>query len=137
MKYLDANIFLYYLLNPESDKTRIAAKALLMKVADGSVHGATSVLTWDEIVWVVKKKVGFDIAKTEGSKFLEFPKLKLLDVNESVLSKSQALMEKYDLKPRDAIHAACCIENDIEEIITDDSDFDGIAGLKRIKLEHA
>ena len=42
MKYLDANIFLYYLLNPESDKTRIAAKALLMKVADGSLPEKSS-----------------------------------------------------------------------------------------------
>ncbi len=137
MKYLDANIFLYYILNPELDKNGIAAKSLLIKVADGSIQGATSVLTWDEIVWSVKKKAGFDIAKTEGSKFLEFPNLKLLDVNESILSKSQSLMEKYNMKPRDAIHTACCVENGIEEIITDDSDFDGIAGLKRIKLEHA
>lgn len=137
MKYLDANIFLYFILNPVSDKSSVASGELLMKVADGRMQGATSTLTWDEIVWGVKKKAGAGVAKEEGRKFLAIPKLKLLPVSESTLHYAQDLIAIYALKPRDAIHAACCLENGIEEIISDDSDFDGIEGLKRIKLENA
>ncbi len=137
MRYLDASVFLYYILDPESGRNRIASKSLLMKVAEGSMHGATSVLTWDEIVWAVKKKVGLDIAKTEGAKFLRFPGLRLLEANETVLITAQSLVDGYDMRPRDAIHAACCIENGIEEIITSDPDFDRVEGLRRISLEDA
>jgi uncharacterized protein len=136
MKYLDTNVFLYYILNPESDKNGIASKNIISKVAEGLLPAATSTLTWNEIVWTIKKKAGFELAKRKGARFLEFPNLKLLGVSENTLSSAQYLMGRYSLKPRDAIHAACCIENGIEEIISDDPDFDGIMGLKRIKLEN-
>ncbi len=137
MRYLDANVFLYYILDPEAGRNRMASKNLLMRVAEGSMRGATSVFTWDEIVWAVKKKVGLDIAKTEGAKFLKFPSLILLEADEAVLITAQSLVEGYGMRPRDAIHAACCIENGIDEIITNDPDFDRVEGLRRISLEDA
>ena len=49
-----------------------------------------------------------------GRKFLEFPNLKLLNIKRSTVLRAQKLMEKYEIKPRDAIHAATALENDEE-----------------------
>jgi len=52
-----------------------------------------------------------------GRKFLEFPNLKLLNVKRSIVLRAQELMEKYEIKPRDAIHATTALENGIEIIV--------------------
>jgi hypothetical protein len=39
MRYLDANVFLYYILDPEAGRNRMASKNLLMRVAEGSMRG--------------------------------------------------------------------------------------------------
>lgn len=137
MKYIDANVFLYYILNPETDAKRLQAKKILTEVANGSVPAATCLLTWDEIVWAVRRLLSLETAKSEGAKFLEFPNLRLLEVKRNILSTAQEAVEKHHLNPRDAIHAACCLENGIDEIITDDADFRNIDGLARITLEDA
>ncbi len=137
MKYLDANVFLYYILNPETDAKRLQAKKILTEVANGSVPAATCLLTWDEIVWAVRRLLSLEMARSEGAKFLGFPNLRLLEVRAGMLSTAQEVMEEHRLNPRDAIHAACCLENGIEEIITDDGDFRDIDGLTRITLEDA
>jgi len=137
MKYLDANVFVYLALAENSESKAEAAKDIVQRVVEGSLVCATSSLTWDELVWSVKKFNGKEVAKEEGRKFLSLPRLKIFGVGESTLYSAQDIVTSYGLKPRDAIHAACCMENGIDEIISDDPDFDGIAGLKRIKLENA
>jgi predicted nucleic acid-binding protein len=42
-------------------------------------------------------------------------------------------MERYGLRPRDAIHAATAIENKITTIVSYDRGFDSVGGLKRIE----
>ena len=58
-----------------------------------------------------------------------------IGANKSILFKAQQLIEEYNLKPRDAIHAATALVNGINEIISDDSDFDKIKEIRRIPLE--
>ncbi len=137
MKYVDSNVFIHALIGMRSDKKTVAAQTILMKVADGSLVAATSLLTWDEVTWALKKKLGREVADMEGRKLLEYPNLKFLDIKTNIIISAQSLASTYGLDPRDAIHAASCIENGIDEIITDDSDFDVVTGLKRIPLEKA
>ena len=56
MIYLDSNVFLYPITNPDSEKGN-AAKRLLMRLANGQIEAITSSLTWDELVWVAKEKL--------------------------------------------------------------------------------
>lgn len=42
-------------------------------------------------------------------------------------------MEKYKLKPRDAIHAATAIENKINTMVSYDRDFDNVIEIRRIE----
>lgn len=92
----------------------------------------TSVLSWDEIVFVVGKFLGKEIAKREGSKFFKLPNLEFADAKKDVILRAQKIVEKYNLKPRDAIHSATAIHFNINEIISEDEDFDKVDELKRV-----
>jgi len=136
MKYIDSNVFIYSVVADERTEAKAAlAKKILIKIAEGDLKAATSSLTWDELVWTIRKIQGKDFAESEGRKFLKFPNLQILDVGKSTIDDSQAIMENCSARPRDSIHAACALENGIKEIISDDSEFDKIKNIKRIKLE--
>ena len=132
-RYLDANVFLYPLLY-EDDKAKACA-SLLKDIANKKIAAYTSVLCWDEFVYTLKVEKGREIAKQEGDKFLKFPNLVFLDARKSTLFKARQLMERYNLNPRDAIHIATAILVNIKDVISDDSDFDDINEISRIKLE--
>jgi len=135
MKYIDANVFILPAIYDDGrDEKAKSARRILEKIADSDMNAATSLLSWDEIVWVVRRTMKSDVAIKEGEKFLEFPNLEMLDVKKNVIQKAQELSKKYGLKPRDAIHVATAIENGIKEIISDDSDLDVIKEIKRIPI---
>ena len=136
MIYIDSNVFIYPIIADENTEEKShLSKNVLIKIAEGKLDARTSVLTWDELVWSVKKFIGQEIAKEEGKKFLEFPNLRILNIDENIINEAQKILEEYDLKPRDSIHAACAIKNNIKEIVSDDPDFDKISEIRRIRLE--
>lgn len=132
-KYLDTNVFLYPILY-EDEKADIC-KEILKKVVNKELTAYTSVLCWDEFVYTIRKEKGKEIAEQGGEKFLQFPNLVFLDANKIILFKAQEIIKNYNLKPRDAIHLATALINGINEIISDDPDFDKIKEINRIKLE--
>ena len=131
--YVDSNIFLYPVIyKPETVKEARESKNFLLKISEGLVEACTATITWDEVVWVVRKIFGLKPSIELGRKLLEFPNLKLLNVKRSVVLRAQKLMEKYGIKPRDAIHAATALENGIETIVSYDRDFDKLEEIKRL-----
>jgi len=97
------------------------------------VEAYTSVITWDEVTWIVRRILGVEASVALGRKFLRFPNLKILGIRKTTILKAQEVMEKYGLRPRDAIHAATAIENKITTIVSYDRGFDSVSGLKRIE----
>ncbi|MDE1825591.1 MAG: type II toxin-antitoxin system VapC family toxin [Candidatus Micrarchaeota archaeon] len=138
MQYVDSNVFIYAVVAYDKTvrKARLA-KEILIRIAEGKISAATASLTWDEVVWSIRRELGSGIATEEGKRFLEFPNLKILSIDETVVSRAQRLVEMDHLKPRDAIHVACCVENNIREIISDDTDLDASNEVKRIGLDKA
>ena len=133
MLYIDSNIFLYpTIYKLETVEEARESKDFLLKISEGLVEACTATITWDEVVWVVRKMFGLKPSIELGRKLLEFPNLKLLNVKRSVVLRAQRLMEKYKIKPRDAIHAATALENGIETIISYNRDFDKLEEIKRI-----
>jgi len=128
--YIDSNIFINAFIyeGVKAEKCR----RIVSDVVQGKIKGVTSVLTWDEIVYSIKKLLDAENAEISGNKFLNAPKLVLAPADRNVVLKSQYLLAKYNLLPRDAIHAATAILNDCDKIISDDSDFDNIKEIKRI-----
>ena len=131
MKYLDTNVFVFALTPGPKEQ---AARRILHKVLTGSMDATTSCLTWDEFVWVLRKELDASAIIAESKKFLTFPHMTLLNVDTEVLELAQGLLERYSLKPRDALHAATAIKHGIHEIVSDDSDFDKVKEIKRIAL---
>ena len=135
MKYIDSNVFILPIIYDVETENKVkSARNTLIKIADGDLNAATSLLTWDEIVWTVKRLMSSKIAAKEGEKFLQFPNLELLEVKKNVIDKAQEIINKYGVKPRDAIHAASAIENGIKEIVSDDSNLDVIKEIVRIPI---
>ena len=131
--YVDSNIFLYpAIYKLETVEEARESKEFLLKISEGSIEACTATITWDEVVWVVRKIFGLKPSVELGRMLLEFPNLKFLNVKRSVVLRAQSLMEKYKIKPRDAIHAATALENGIETIVSYDRDFDKLEEIKRL-----
>ena len=106
----------------------------MLSIEKGELSAYTSTLTWDEVVWITRKAMGKDEAVSQGQKLLGFSNLQWIVVNENVLSQAQALMNKYNLHPRDSIHVASAIDRKINLIISDDHDIDQVKEIKRTPL---
>ena len=136
--YLDANVFAFAsALSEISAAETTYSQRILAKVANGKLPASTSVLTWDEVVWVCRRELPFAEALSKGNSVLVFPNLKISDVTLTVIRSAAELATTYNLKPRDAIHAATAILHGEKEIITDDADFDKIRELRRVSLAQA
>ena len=129
-KYLDSNIFINPVLY--NDETARKCKKVLDKIISKEIIGITSFLTWDELVYVIGKNLGRELAISEGEKFLKFPNLIFIDVNKNILIKAQKILSEFNIKPRDSIHAATALMQKCEEIFSVDSDFKVIKELKLI-----
>jgi len=133
MKYLDSNVFLYPILY-EGKKSKKAQKILTEMVKDNLIC-LTASLTIDEVLWIVTNKVSREKALEVGKDIFELPNLKILDVRAIDVLNAIDLMERYkQLKPRDAIHGAVCLNAEIRTIVSDDNDFDKIKEIKREPL---
>ncbi|MBI2451890.1 type II toxin-antitoxin system VapC family toxin [Candidatus Pacearchaeota archaeon] len=132
-KYLDTNLFLNPILY--NDKKANKCKEIVSKIALEEIKGITSALTWGELVYTINKYFGKEIAIKEGDNFIKFPNLVFVEVDINIISSAQKLISNYNLRPRDAIHAATALAQNCTEIISDDSDFDNIKEIKRISPE--
>ncbi|WP_287950924.1 PIN domain-containing protein [Acidiplasma sp.] len=95
------------------------------------MHYLGNKLTFDEIIWIIKKNRNFEDAISAGEAFLNMPGLNLVDINQDLLALSMNIMKRYKTSPRDSIHAATAITQKANIIISEDSDFDKIKELKR------
>ena len=135
MPYIDANVFIYPILYAEEQEPKVKhAKQILLSIEKGESSAYTSTLTWDEVVWIVRKAMGRDEAISQGQKLLGFLNLQWVIVDENILSQAQALMNKYNLSPRDSIHVASAINRKINVIISDDLDIDQVKEIKRTPI---
>jgi len=130
--YLDSNVFIYAALNTEDIGDR--ARALLRRVEQGEEKASSSALTFDELVWAVKKYRTLDDAIMAGEAFLNFKGLRLVPVDGGLLVLALGLIRNYELDPRDSIHAASATLSKAEAIVSTDERFDKVDGLHRKTL---
>ena len=129
MMYLDSNVFIYASLS--LGETGERARDLLRSVEIGNVEAASSTLSFDEIVWAVKKYRTMDHAIVAGEAFINMPRLTLVSVDEAVIRSAVDLMRRYEFDPRDSIHAASAIQCRAEALISRDPHFDRLKELPR------
>lgn len=107
--YIDSNVFLYPVLYNDLKESETAGE-ILSNIEKKDIHAYTSTLTWYEISYVVEKILGKTDAIEVGKKFINFPFLRFISVDDEIIRRSQVIREKYNLKPRDSIHLSCAIE---------------------------
>ncbi len=130
MKYIDSNIFIHSLLSND-EKARLFRK-ILFDIANKKIIAGTSLLTWDEVTYIIMKHKGKKAALHHSEKFINFPNMIFIGMELPVHAKADQLFRTYNLDPRDAIHIATAILSGASEVISDDSDFDKINEIKRI-----
>ncbi len=127
--YLDSNVFIYASLY--KGETAEKAKEYLRKSADGKIDAVTASLTWDEVVYAFRRLAGEKESLRAGKVLLRMSFIRFVPVDFSVCEQAQRIAEKYGILPRDAIHAALALKYCKGRIISNDSDFDAVDGLKR------
>ncbi|HKJ96231.1 MAG TPA: type II toxin-antitoxin system VapC family toxin [Thermoplasmataceae archaeon] len=83
--YIDSNVFLYPVLYNELKESE-TAREILSKIEGKDIQAYASTLTWDEVSYVVELTLGKTDAIEVGKKFLNFPFLRFISVDDDVLA---------------------------------------------------
>ena len=131
MIYLDANFFI--LCNFDSTSRGENARKIQERISKGT-KASTSALALDEVVWVLIKNKKMPLLRETIEDIFAIPNLAVLEVPSTSALDALDFVERFGLKPRDAFHAAIMKSRGITEIVSDDQDFDGVKGIRRISL---
>lgn len=129
MLYLDANIFIYSTINTQELGKN--ARSLLEKIQQGEEKAVTSVLTYDEVFWAIKK-YNLDLAFEACEALLNFPNLEIVPADRELALTALQLIRECHLAPRDALHAATALAEKVDYLVTTDAHF---AKVKELKLK--
>ncbi len=129
--YIDSNIFIFAAV--DNGKLGSNARKFVKLVETGKMTAFVSPLVFDEVVWKVQGLTDRTTAKSIGKALMSLP-LNWLDVTYYVTLRG---LEFYNdgLDPRDSLHAGVMMEYGIDIIVSEDSDFDGVKGIERRKLD--
>jgi len=132
MFYLDANFFIFALLDTTEKGQR--AREIYRNIARGRERAVTSPLAIDEVMWVLIRAGRKHLLRVAVEGVYTTPNLDVVAFSPITPLTALNLIERYDLKPRDAFHAATMKENKLTRIVTDDEDFDKVEWVERTKL---
>ena len=127
--FIDANIFISAAIDigPDGEHSR----AVLSTIENGILEGYSCILTIDEVYYKIFKLRSKNDAQEACRALLTMRGLHFTDASTRVVERALDLMQDTDLLPRDAIHLASMESSGITTIISADSDFDRIKGIKR------
>lgn len=126
--FIDSTVPLYALglQSPQRDHCR----RLLRESIDKGVSLHTDVEVLQEVLYHRMRRTTRDQAVAECRELADT--LVVHDVTLEVWHRATNLVEFTALRGRDAFHAAAALLAGFDAIVTTDSDFDGIPGLRRI-----
>lgn len=125
--YLDTNVLIYATVN--DDTLGHKCRSILASINSIKIDGFTSCLTIDEFLWSLKK-ISPNTYISESENMLNL-NIKFINVDKNILYEALEIIKEFNLKPRDAIHAATMKMNNIKVIISEDSDFDKVNWIRR------
>jgi hypothetical protein len=150
--YVDVNVFYMY-LRPDPEHLS-SLRIFLERVASGDITAYTSVLTMDELFYrlllarvkEIYDRNPLDVLRENAEETIErcspeiesalrklvrLPHLELASVLNSDFPRMLENINAFALLPRDALHVAVMQRLGVDEIATDDADFDRVTGLQR------
>ncbi|MBS7637311.1 type II toxin-antitoxin system VapC family toxin [Candidatus Bathyarchaeota archaeon] len=129
MVYLDANVFVFAAL--ATDELGEASRRILAAL-DG-INAKTCSLTFDELAWAALRKVDMMTTVKVCRAILGVKGLDIVSVDFGDVWKMTENMERFGLKPRDAIHLAVMQRLGERIIVSENGHFD-TAEVKRIPI---
>lgn len=130
--YTDAAVFVLSLTGDEGAPHVSRSKKFVESFVRGNRAATTSVLTWDEVVYVIRRLLGPEDSREKAEDLLALPNLTWIPTDLAVIRAASALYRSLPLLPRDAIHAASAIHAGEREIVSEDKAFDHVPGLDRV-----
>ena len=129
--YIDSNIFIYSFI--DNTEQGDMARKLMERIVRGETDACASPLVLDEVLWVVQRLRGKDVALRVGNALMNIP-LTWLDISYDSARYSLDFYEK-GMKPRDALHLGVMKDYGIREILTEDMEFKRIEDFKVLRLK--
>jgi predicted nucleic acid-binding protein len=129
--FIDAPLLIY--LNTVTDpKTRILYENFYIDILT-RYKSYTDVLVLDELIYISKKKYG--IPQRITIEFIEsntLPYINIINLGEEEYRQAIKFLLDYNLKPSDSLHLGAMINNGINIIVSEDSEFDKVPIVKRL-----
>ena len=130
MRFVDSNVFIYVLVKSPKDDYE-TAKRILQRIEEGE-EAITNTAVIQEIVdWLE-----YNNRRREVEKFLtainSYITMKKAEVSWNEIMEAMGDMKKYDLDLVDALTLQTMKRNNVNEIYTNDRDFDRVKGIRRI-----
>lgn len=130
--YIDSNIFIFAAI----DRSELGdnCRKVLDKIQNTDLTCASSFLTIDEVIWVIKKKLGKENAVRIAKASLSLP-VKWIEVDRTIMFRMIEYFNDNNLDPRESLHISSMREAGINTILSEDGDFDNVKGIKRLSVE--
>ena len=130
--YIDSNIFIFEAL----DTTELGdnCRRVIARIQNGDINCASSYLTIDEVICVLKKKAGRDAAVRIAKASLSLP-VRWMDVDREIVVRMIEHFSDHEMDPRDSLHLASMRSAGITAILSEDSYFDNVMGINRTDSE--
>ena len=127
--YFDSNIFIFAAI--DRGKLGKSCRDIMKLIDNQGISAAASYTVVDEVLWVLKKNIGKADAIKITKAMLSMP-IRWIEVNEPVILGTLEIFERSKLDPRDSIHISSMKNMGLTTIVSEDKDFDGVAGIERI-----
>jgi len=129
--FIDANL-LVYLNTLTTEDVRVTYENFYLNLmAEHRIY--TDVLVLDEVIYVSKERYSVPYVTTLS--FIEsivLPYTTVLPLSEDEYREAAKLIEKYNVKPSDALHIGAMITNRIPTLVSEDKELDRISEIKRV-----
>lgn len=137
MKFLDANVFVYAYykprkqLSPKEKMMKNQAKRIITDISQGKEQATTTVVHLSEIVNILKHGMPSEQLTEVIRGLLMLENLNVKPITREAYFAANELGDELKLEANDALAIDTMRANNLTEIFTFNSDFDGVEGIKR------
>ena len=129
--FIDTNIPIY--ASGKKHPYKEPCQRIIFDIADHKFIAFTNTEVFQEIIYRYFSINELSLGHGVFENFYSLISPNILSVNPDDILLAQALSKKYNsIKPRDLLHAATMINNNIKDILSTDKDFDKIEEVNRI-----
>ena len=129
--FIDTNIPIY--ASGKKHPYKEPCQKIIFDIAESKLIAFTNTEVFQEIIYRYFSINELSLGHKIFENFYSLISPNILSVNPDDILLAQALSKKYhSIKPRDLLHAATMINNNLEDILSTDKDFDKIKEINRI-----